>query len=98
MWNATPAKPARESRRRTKKGYDPFLSAMSQKGVVPLFRRRNRCPNTPRARRVPVCESWLEFDRGLMKYVLMTILVATSIFAASAVGGELTAAGPRSCE
>ena len=28
-----------------------------------------------------------------MKYVLMTILVATSIFAASAVSGELTAAG-----
>ena len=33
-----------------------------------------------------------------MKYVLMTILVATSIFSASAVGGELTAAGARSCE
>jgi len=33
-----------------------------------------------------------------MKYVSMTILFAASTFAASAVSGELTAAGARSCE
>src|SRR6185369_15941912 len=56
------------------------------------------CPT--RAGRVEfhVREIWLEFERRLMKYVLMTILFAASTFAASAVSGELTAAGARSCE